>query len=182
MNATTFARLVTLLAGVELILLAGCNTNLGIPDAQLVTSYLPQSWDLKSSPDQVYAAVVAEVTSDSKNHVAVQNVQERVTSWSVPVAQWEDLYIDSVQPVNTDVGGSGVPAKYVGAATAFTTVWVESLPQGQGCRLHVKHGFLTEQALSNIGPSRGDFEHDFVGSVCRRLGENQAVAFATKGD
>lgn len=145
-------------------ILLGCESNYGIPDAQLLTNPLEPSYRVDASADKVWIRLSEHAELFSDCGIQAKLEQDFLMSWCEKVKNWRDLGQDTVHKPCSAVG-CGNPDQIAewsqnpGTGVALTSVWIE--PRGSYSLLHIQRVYFGgKRNYAKIAHSRGDYEHD----------------------
>lgn len=139
-----------------LALLTGCSQYRGIPRSQFIPNQPAQAWAIDLSPAQVWPRIEQLVRLEIGSEIVTKNDRSRLISWLSPEQTSRDLFCDAAV-----VRNSVSPV-----ATPMTTAWLESEANVTNrCCLHLKRVYISKEACSGVGPSRGDYEALFVSAL-----------------
>lgn len=140
-------------------IIAGCSTNKGIPRSQFIPTPASQAWIFNAPPEQVWEAVQAVAALETGTQILAESEASRMLSWLSPEQASRDLFCDAAV----------VRASIHPISNPLTTVWVENDVDTNRCCLYIKRVYTSTEAISGLGPSRGDYESLFLSVLQSRL-------------
>jgi hypothetical protein len=145
--------------GIIIILMTGCAHDRGIPRCQFMPAPSAQAWIFNAPPEQVWQAAQDVAFLEPGHQILAKSESSRILSWLSPEQSSRDLFCDA----------SVVRASICPISTPLTTVWVENDADTNRCCLYIKRIYTDTEAVSGLGPSRGDYESLFISVLQSRL-------------
>jgi len=141
-----------------------------LPDYQLLSDELPQSFKFQESADLLWALIFKNINHSLTSKIITLDKKERLITWCESAENWKDLGHESISPPDTPFPRANFYKKYIenlGKGIRFSTVWIEDLENG--CNVHIRCVYYKAESFAGFGHSRGDYEIKLINNIQKSL-------------